>query len=632
MNIATVLFVYNRPMHTERVLNAIRDNTEIPTKLYIFQDGIKPNESESEWNDVGRLIRNIQFTSIEIVIDTKNKGLAESIICGLDRVFEDYDAVIVLEDDCIPHREFFAYMRQCLEMYGEYEKIWQVTGYTWPLNLKSKEDVFFSGRMSSWGWGTWKDVWQKYCRDNDVINRINEDQNKSRSLQIWGSDLSSMLDDCILGRVDSWAVYFALLMIENSGLCVMPYKNLITNIGFDGSGTNCGNNLQNNNVSTNIDRSPKYVLPKDVIVQDEVKKAFADYYNHQTAVQEYSKNKKDILVYGIGNYFREHEGELLDKSNIIAFADRRKRGYYAGIEILKPRDIKGFKEDKPTIVIMLADIQECINVGRMLHVDLGVSSDRIKIQVNQYPFMDDNTVYMSYMDSGCKVSSLDEFYNAKEVFEQEIYNYYLNNKTDIVIDIGMNIGDATCFFLCKESVEKVYGFEPFQITYNRAKENLCYFLDNTDRLEIFSYGVSNVSEKRNITYNCSMSCAMSTLQDVSLNANDTYAKKGLINSSENFDEEIEVRRASEVILPICNAHRDNNIVLKIDCEGEEYEIIKDLSKTGILRRIAFIMMEWHYRDTSELLSTFRENGFSYWCMNKSKNMGLIYAINENIWK
>ena len=42
MKIAIALFVYDRSYHTNKVLEALKENTVLPEKLFIFQDGIKP--------------------------------------------------------------------------------------------------------------------------------------------------------------------------------------------------------------------------------------------------------------------------------------------------------------------------------------------------------------------------------------------------------------------------------------------------------------------------------------------------------------------------------------------------------------------------------------------------------------
>ena len=100
MKIATLLFTYNRSKHTSQVIAALKSNIIIPEKLYVFQDGLKNGEDPTEWEEVNKLIYSIDWCNKEIIISEYNKGLAESIVWGINYAFKDYEAVIVLEDDC----------------------------------------------------------------------------------------------------------------------------------------------------------------------------------------------------------------------------------------------------------------------------------------------------------------------------------------------------------------------------------------------------------------------------------------------------------------------------------------------------------------------------------------------------
>ena len=127
-------------------------------------------------------------------------------------------------------------------------------------------------------------------------------------------------------------------------------------------------------------------------------------------------------------------------------------------------------------------------------------------------------------------------------------------------------------------------------------------------------------------FNANMSCGQSTIAEVRECARQTYNQLKLINEIDEIEQNVIVKQASEVFSPLIEKHRDNNLILKMDCEGEEYGIIEDLHDKNLLSLFSFIMMEWHYRGNEELLQTLKNAGFSYWCSNKARNMGLIYAF------
>lgn len=241
MKIGTIVFTYNRSLHTQKVLESLKNNTILPEKLYIFQDGLRQKEHCDEWEKVNRLIKNVHWSECEIFVQDENKGLAASIVQGINFVLNRHDAVIVLEDDCVTHPQFMEYMTHALEKFAGDSRVYCVNGYGWPVDVNDNgTDAYFVGRAGSWGWGTWKNKWMEYAQDYKILSRIKKDKYLLERFHIWGEDLESYLLGNIDGRCDSWAVFWALKIIEKKGYCLSPYYSLVDNIGFDGSGVHCG--------------------------------------------------------------------------------------------------------------------------------------------------------------------------------------------------------------------------------------------------------------------------------------------------------------------------------------------------------------------------------------------------------
>lgn len=241
MRIGTVLFVYQRDEHSRKVLEALSQNDVLPEKLYIFQDGMTEKTDYFRWNKVRELIQDIGWCDTEVCISPQNKGLARSVIDGVNYALQDCDAVIVLEDDCVPHPKFMSFMVSALNKYAEKEQVYSISGYAWPVEVQKNEtDAYFTGRISSWGWGTWKNRWSKYESDYQMLAKIKKDADLSDQFHVWGEDLESHLLGNVKGTCNSWAVFWALTVIKNKGFCLAPYQSLIENIGFDGTGVHCG--------------------------------------------------------------------------------------------------------------------------------------------------------------------------------------------------------------------------------------------------------------------------------------------------------------------------------------------------------------------------------------------------------
>ena len=102
MKTGTAIFTYNRSAHTEQVITALRANYILPEKLFLFHDGMRDEKDKTEWDKVQQLLENVDWCDKEIIVSEVNKGLAKSIIYGVNYMLESCDAVIVLEDDCVP--------------------------------------------------------------------------------------------------------------------------------------------------------------------------------------------------------------------------------------------------------------------------------------------------------------------------------------------------------------------------------------------------------------------------------------------------------------------------------------------------------------------------------------------------
>ena len=138
MNIGITVFAYNRSWHLSKVLEGLEKNEGI-SKLYIFQDGLKCEQHRMEWEKTQYVIKNIDWCEVIYSQSPYNKGLAKSIVDGVNTVFIENDAVIVLEDDCVPASNFISYMIQCFDKYAEQEEVYSVSGYSWPIILPENE-------------------------------------------------------------------------------------------------------------------------------------------------------------------------------------------------------------------------------------------------------------------------------------------------------------------------------------------------------------------------------------------------------------------------------------------------------------------------------------------------------------
>ena len=113
------LFVYNRPGHTRRTVDALQKNElAAQSDLFVFCDGARDAAASAGVREVRDFVTRIAgFRSIAIVERDRNFGLANSIIGGVTRVCSEYDRVIVVEDDLQTAPYFLRFMNDALRTY-----------------------------------------------------------------------------------------------------------------------------------------------------------------------------------------------------------------------------------------------------------------------------------------------------------------------------------------------------------------------------------------------------------------------------------------------------------------------------------------------------------------------------------
>jgi hypothetical protein len=239
-----ILFVYNRPLHSQEVLFALEKNELAQDSIvYIYADGIRDNAKEDEKKrvqEVRELIKKEwKFRKIHIIEREYNWGLAKSVIDGVTEVINKYGKVIVLEDDILVGKYFLAFMNEGLEMYKDEETVYGVTGYCHAHSGTIQEQTYFLPIMSSWGYGTWLNKWSEINFDErELLNEVLTKKLETK-LDFGNINFYQMLKDQISGKNDSWAIRFYVTMFLNKGMFLYPNISLLKNIGFDGTGVHC---------------------------------------------------------------------------------------------------------------------------------------------------------------------------------------------------------------------------------------------------------------------------------------------------------------------------------------------------------------------------------------------------------
>ncbi len=236
-----VLFVYNRPWHTEQTINALKNNELArESELFIYSDAPKNDKAIKGVQEVRHYIRGVVgFKKVTIIERDQNLGLANSIIDGVTNIVNQYGKIIAMEDDLITSPYFLKFMNKSLDMYENEHNVACIHGYIYP--IEELPETFFIRGADCWGWATWKEKWAIFEMDGkkllDQLKQYNLEQEADFNNT---ANYTQMLKDQVAGKNNSWAVRWYVSAFLNNKLCLYPGKSYVQNIGTDDSGTHCG--------------------------------------------------------------------------------------------------------------------------------------------------------------------------------------------------------------------------------------------------------------------------------------------------------------------------------------------------------------------------------------------------------
>lgn len=250
-----LLITFNRPEHTRRVLERILEAK--PQNLYVFQDGAREgNERDvQKCAEVRQVVEELwnEYSSIpptstqggeaalhRYYSDT-NLGCGPGPYKAISWFFSKEEKGIVLEDDCLPHIDFFGYCEALLTKYAEDEQVQFINATLYDNKWKCCASYGFSHYMVTGAWAAWRHSWQGFDLDLQSINtkqfrkHVYTLTGNRAEADWWYYKVLEIQSD--RSKKSYWDYQMQILLFLHSALTIHPAVNLISNIGFDAAGT-----------------------------------------------------------------------------------------------------------------------------------------------------------------------------------------------------------------------------------------------------------------------------------------------------------------------------------------------------------------------------------------------------------
>lgn len=254
VNVPVLLIFFTRPDTFKEVFAKVKEAR--PSQLFLACDGPRhdhPRDIELI-NECKKIAEDIDW-DCEVYQNyaEDNMGCGMRPQTAITWAFEKVDRLVILEDDCVPHKSFFPYMEELLGKYKDDERIGLICGFNHFLDWDCGEYSYFYTKVGplAGAWGTWKRIWDMYdykLKDIEnpllqrlIYNDITYKRAKRKKVTLFKNTANKLKNNI---NISYWDVQFGYLKSIQSLLSIVPKFSLASNIGL-GIGSTHAKNAKN---------------------------------------------------------------------------------------------------------------------------------------------------------------------------------------------------------------------------------------------------------------------------------------------------------------------------------------------------------------------------------------------------
>ena len=292
-----VLFIFfKRPLVTERVFKTIR--AARPDRIFLAADGPRQDRrGEADLcNKTRALIEEMIDWPCEVnrLYRSRNLGCRVAVSSAIEWFFEHVEEGIILEDDTLPSESFFRFAETMLARYQDDDKVMHVSGNNFQYGRVRGDGAYYASRLPhSWGWATWRRAWRLYDQQMSSFPEDWKEISKMCRLSEQVSDWwRTALSNTRKGVVDTWDFQWHYTVMKNQGVCLIPNRNLVTNIGVGEAATH----MKKCDVASSVKMEKLSRFNAPSFLEVDAKADIFDFKHSITNRKVYPRSFIDVLV------------------------------------------------------------------------------------------------------------------------------------------------------------------------------------------------------------------------------------------------------------------------------------------------------------------------------------------------
>lgn len=238
-----VLFLtFNRPETTAMVFEEIRKAR--PGRLYVSGDGPRHgvHSDLTLVEETRKIATQVDWPChVETLFRESNLGCKAAVGGAISWFFQKEHEGIILEDDTVPHPDFFLFCDSLLEKYRNETRVSAITGGNFQNGeVRGDASYYFSRHPHVWGWATWRRAWLFYDPLIEFWPRLRKSKlfknlfSSRREMRYW----TNIIESVHKGRqTTTWDYPWMASVFSRNGLVATPRVNLVSNIGWGSNST-----------------------------------------------------------------------------------------------------------------------------------------------------------------------------------------------------------------------------------------------------------------------------------------------------------------------------------------------------------------------------------------------------------
>ena len=245
IDIAVLILFFNRPEQLSKVFAEVRKAR--PSRLFLYQDGPRDERDMPGIMACREVVSHVDWEcDVQHFYQERNFGCDPSEFISQKWAFSLADKCVVLEDDDVPSVSFFRFCKEMLDRYENDTRVTMISGFNVEETTPDAgADYFFSTYFSIWGWASWRrvvDQWDEHYTWLDDKTAVRRLENLVRERRYRTDFLPMCRRHREQGKAFYETIFWAHLLLSG-GVCIVPRRNMINNLGATAGSTHFGGSL-----------------------------------------------------------------------------------------------------------------------------------------------------------------------------------------------------------------------------------------------------------------------------------------------------------------------------------------------------------------------------------------------------